>query len=96
MEIKQENNEQRGKFKAYIDHKEAGFLTYTWPTAEIMILDHTEVLEGFEGKGIGKKLVTHAANYAREHSKKIIPVCSFAKSIFEKVESIQDVLNHEY
>jgi predicted GNAT family acetyltransferase len=31
-------------------------------------------------------------NYARENKIKIIPLCPFAKSVFDKVEEIRDVL----
>ena len=92
MEIKQENNEKGGRFVAYVDNKEAGIMTYTWPMEDKFIIDHTEVYDGFEGMGIGKKLVTQAVVYAREHNKKIIPVCPFAKSVIQKVVALQDVL----
>ena len=41
---------------------------------------------------LGKKFLMHIADYARANNIKIIPLCPFAKSVFEKTESIEDVL----
>ena len=45
-----------------------------------------------EGKGFGKKMVTKAVEYARENHIKIIPLCPFAKSVFDKTPNFKDVL----
>jgi uncharacterized protein len=67
-------------------------MTYTWAGDSKFIIDHTEVNEGFNGKGVGKKLVLAAVDYARANNVKIIPLCPFAKSVFDKTEEIRDVL----
>jgi len=92
MEIQQINDTRRGYFEAIEDGKEAGKMTYTWAGDSKFIIDHTEVSEGFNGKGVGKKLVMAAVEYARTNNLKIIPLCPFAKSVFDKVEEIRDVL----
>lgn len=92
MKIQQVNNENKGFFKAVEDGKEAGKMTYSRAGEEKFIIDHTEVNPEFNGKGIGKKMVMAAVEYARENSLKIIPLCPFAKSVFEKTEEIRDVL----
>jgi len=92
MEIQQVNDTRRGYFEAVEDGKEAGKMTYTWAGDSKFIIDHTEVSEGFNGKGVGKKLVMAAVEYARTNNLKIIPLCPFAKSVFDKVEEIRDVL----
>ncbi|MET0943837.1 MAG: GNAT family N-acetyltransferase, partial [Flavobacterium sp.] len=74
------------------DGKEAGKMTYTWAGDSKFIIDHTEVNEGFNGKGVGKKLLMKAVEYARNNNLKIIPLCPFAKSVFDKTEDIRDVL----
>ena len=58
----------------------------------IMIIDHTEVKEVHKGEGIGTHLVTEAVNYARQHQMKILPLCSFARSIMKHNEEYQDLL----
>jgi len=92
MEIKQINDTRRGYFEAVEEEKQAGKMTYTWAGDSKFIIDHTEVNEEFNGKGVGKKLVMAAVEYARANNLKIIPLCPFAKSVFDKVEEIHDVL----
>ena len=92
MEIQQINDTRRGYFEAVEDGKQAGKMTYTWAGDSKFIIDHTEVNEEFNGKGVGKKLVMEAVEYARANNLKIIPLCPFAKSVFDKVEDIHDVL----
>lgn len=92
MEIQQINDERKGYFEALEDGKQAGMMTYTWAGDSKFIIDHTEVNEEFNGKGVGKKLVMAAVDYARTNNIKIIPLCPFAKSVFDKVAEIRDVL----
>jgi predicted GNAT family acetyltransferase len=92
MEIQQTNDTRRGSFDAIEDGKEAGKMTYTWAGDSKFIIDHTEVSPDFNGKGVGKKLVMAAVDYARANNVKIIPLCPFAKSVFDKTEEIRDVL----
>lgn len=92
MEIKQTNDTRRGYFEAIEEGIEAGKMTYTWAGDSKFIIDHTEVSPDFNGKGVGKKLVMAAVEYARTNNLKIIPLCPFAKSVFDKVEEINDVI----
>jgi len=92
MEINQINDIKRGHFEAVEDGKEAGKMTYTWAGDSKFIIDHTEVSDEFGGKGVGKKLLMATVDYARNNNLKIIPLCPFAKSVFDKDEDIRDVL----
>ena len=67
-------------------------MVYTMPSPNKMIIEHTEADTSLEGKGVGKQLVRTAVEYARNHDIKIIPLCPFAKSVFERVKEWQDVL----
>ena len=91
MEIQQFNRETKGFFKAVDNDKEAGRMTYSW-AGDKMIIDHTEVNPEFKGQGVGYKMVHAAVDYARENKIKIIPLCPFAKSVFDKKEELRDVL----
>lgn len=92
MEIQQINDVKRGYFEAIEDGKDAGKMTYTWAGDSKFIIDHTEVSPYFNGKGVGKKLLMAAVEYARTNDLKIIPLCPFAKSVFDKTPDIRDVL----
>lgn len=93
MEIQQINDTKKGYFEAVEDGKEAGKMTYTWAGDSQFIIDHTEVSPEFNGKGVGKKMLMAAVDFARKNNVKIIPLCPFAKSVFDKVEEIRDVLS---
>ncbi|MFM9910661.1 MAG: GNAT family N-acetyltransferase [Chitinophagaceae bacterium] len=67
-------------------------LVYTKPSADKMNIEHTEVDESLSGKGVGLQLVSTAVTYARTHSLKIIPLCPYAKSVFDKEPAFSDVL----
>lgn len=92
MIIEQINNEKKGAFKAMDNDIVAGELVYTWAGTDKFIIEHTEVDDNYAGKSIGKKLVMEAVKYARENKKKILPLCPFAKALFDKLPEIHDVL----
>lgn len=79
-------------FIAESDGKKAGEMTYSQAGNDKIIIDHTNVNPEFKGQGVGKLMVTAAVEYARENSVKIMPLCPFAKAVFDKNEDIQDVL----
>lgn len=67
-------------------------MTYSWAGADKIIIDHTEVNESLKGKGAGKELVGRAVEFAREKGLKIIPLCPFARNVFNKTPEYSDVL----
>ncbi|MFA6950395.1 MAG: GNAT family N-acetyltransferase [Lentimicrobiaceae bacterium] len=92
MEIQQFNSDAKGYFKAVENGIEAGRMTYSWAGKNKFIIDHTDVNPDFKGKNIGKQLVMASVHYARDAKVKIIPLCPFAKSVFDKTKDIKDVL----
>ncbi len=92
MEIKQIAQRHKGSFTAFDGDKEAGFITYTMAGSDKMILDHTEVNDEWRGQNIGKKIVFYIVDFARKNNMKILPLCPFAKAVFDRTKEIQDVL----
>ncbi len=92
LEVKQHNWETKGEFLATMEGQKAGLMTYSWAGEDRIIIDHTEVEPAYNGKGVGKELVYKAVEFAREKNLKIIPLCPFAKAMFQKNEDIRDVL----
>ena len=92
MEVKHEDNGYRGSFYFELDGNVEGEMTYVWSGPNKIIIDHTDVNPEFKGKNIGKQLVMKAVEYARENKLKIMPLCPFAKSVFDRNEDIRDVL----
>ena len=93
MEILHKDDGKKGMFYIEQNQQIVAEMTYVWAGDAKIIIDHTEVDESLNGKGIGKQMVEKAVNFAREKTIKIIPLCPFAKSVFDKVEEFKDVLN---
>ncbi len=91
-EVKSEINDRKGFFHIDINGKTEGKMTFVFAGPDKIIIDHTEVNEGNNGKGYGKKMVAKAVEYAREKGIKIIPLCPFAKKVFDKTPEFRDVL----
>ena len=92
LEVKQNNTKPKGEFVAMFDGQPAGLMTYSWAGEDKLIIDHTEVEPAYNGKGIGKAMVYKSVEFARDNNLKIIPLCPFAKAMFQKNKEIQDVL----
>lgn len=67
-------------------------MVFTKSPPDRMIIEHTEVDESLKGKKVGFQLVHRGVEYAREQGLKIIPLCTFARSVFQKTSEFSDVL----
>jgi predicted GNAT family acetyltransferase len=67
-------------------------MRYSFAGPGKMIIEHTEVDDAYEGKGLGRKLVTAGVDFARENHLKILPLCPFAKKLFDITPAFADVL----
>ena len=92
MEILQEDNGHKGSFFIEKENSTLAKMTYVWAGNGKIIIDHTEVDDQLRGTGAGKQMVMKAFDFAREKHIKIMPLCPFAKSVFDKLDSIKDVL----
>ena len=91
-EVQLRINDNKGAFYIEVDNKQEAMMTFVFAGEDKIIIDHTEVNPGNEGKGFGKKMVTKAVEFAREKGIKILPLCPFAKSVFDKTPEFKDVL----
>ncbi len=69
-------------------------MAYTWAGEGMFIIDHTDVSEDYRGQGICRQLLDAVVVFARWKNLKIIPLCPYAKSVFNKDPSIADVLKN--
>ncbi len=92
MDFIREDDGQNGVIKALNEEIQVGELTYTWSGSKRIIIDHTEVYQPHEGRGIGTKLVGAAVEFARENDIRILPLCSFARKVIENDMSARDLL----
>ena len=92
MDIIQEDDGKHGAFIARNGLERAGEMTYTWTGNTMLIIDHTDVDAAFKGQGVGRSMLDAAVAFARAKNIKILPLCPYAKSVFDKDNSIHDVL----
>ena len=92
MQVQHHNHNRGGKFFVTVDGEERAQMTYVHSGPGLIIIDHTEVDDSLAGKGIGKQLVAAGVAWARKENMQVIPLCPFAKAVFEKVPAYADVL----
>jgi uncharacterized protein len=92
MLIQHKHTDSKGLFFVQNDGNILAELVYTMPSADKMILEHTEVGDELRGQNVGYQLVHTAVEYARTHELKIIPLCPFANAVFKKKPEYADVL----
>ena len=92
MTIQHAHTDKGGSFYIGDSSSPTAQLVYHMEGEHKMIIDHTEVTEVHKGEGIGRQLVNEAANYARQHQIKILPLCSFARSVMKHSKEYEDVL----
>lgn len=93
MEIKQEDNPKNGSFYIEQDGKTVAKMTYIYAGSDKIIIDHTEVSDVLRGQSAGKKMVLEAVAFAEKNQLKIMPLCPFAKSVFDKNLALHHVLS---
>lgn len=81
----------KGAFVIDGDGKRLATMTYSVAGDEIVIIDHTEVDPSLRGTGAGQALVAAAVAWARDSSRRILPLCPFARSVFERTPEYADV-----
>ena len=89
--IRQVSSGHRGAFVVERAGQRLAELSYTVAGSRI-ILDHTQVDDSLRGTGTGAKLVAAAVQWARAEGHRLLPLCPFAKSVFEKTPAYADVL----
>jgi|TARA_R110000737_G_scaffold343954_1_gene370535 predicted GNAT family acetyltransferase len=92
MEVNQKEIERKGEFYVEENGEILAKMTYVWSGNDRIIIDHTEVSDKLRGTGAGKEMVYKAAKFAEERKISIIPLCPFAKSVFDKNKDLRHVL----
>jgi predicted GNAT family acetyltransferase len=93
LTVQREQQGHRGAFYVEQDGARAAELTFSAsPDGKLVMLDHTEVGTSLHGQGISRKLVEASVVWARQQEIKLVPVCPFARAIFENHPEFRDVL----
>lgn len=89
MDVTVRDVPDRKRYEAHLGDDLAGFLDYE-DTGHGIALVHTEVLDAFEGKGIGSALARYALDDLRDRNVKARVLCPFIKSWIERHPAYQD------
>ena len=89
--ITHEFSGHRGAFVWQEAGKRLAELAYTVAGSRV-ILEHTQVDDALRGRGAGRQLVQAAVEWARAENRRLLPLCPFARSVFEKTPEFADVL----
>lgn len=72
------------RFVAYNDDgQQLGEIVYE-PKDGDLLATHTRVGDAYRGQGIAEKLLDALAAHAEKEGKKIVPICSYVISAFER------------
>lgn len=74
---------ERRRYEALIDGELAGIAEYR-ASEGIVTFIHTQVMDGFEGKGVASGLLRAALDDVRAHDRKVRAVCPFVRGYLEK------------
>lgn len=77
------DNPEQSRYEIFVDDELAGFGEYKLRPGRLSLL-HTEVLDGFSGRGIARKLVVEELADARERGLAVLPFCSYVQSVIAK------------
>ena len=93
-DIRITNNAERHRYEAFAGDALAGYCEYNLLTDAIMFT-HTEVLEAFEGQGVGSTIAKHVLDTARSEGKHVIPVCQFIAAYLRRHPEEQDLVRED-
>lgn len=93
MDIQLEQSETKGAFYIGQNGERLAEMTFSRAGNNLIIIDHTEVSDKLRGTGAGKQLVEAAVTFARNNQLKVLPLCPFARAVFEKNKAYSDVLS---
>jgi predicted GNAT family acetyltransferase len=90
--VEHQEQDSKGAFYVQQGGKRIAEMTYSRTSETLIIIDHTEVDESLKGQGVGRQLLDALVAWVRSTNTKVIALCPFAKSQFDKDPSIRDVL----
>ncbi len=91
MHLEVTDNPDEQRYEVHADGELAGFTTYH-RRGERIALNHTEILDAFEGKGVGSALVARMLDDLRERKLEVLPFCPFVRGYIQRHPDYRDVV----
>ena len=88
------NNADQHRYEISVDGTLAGYAEYNLLEGAVLFT-HTEILEAFEGKGLGSKLARYALDDVRSKGVWAIPACKFIAGYIHKHPEYVDLVKPE-
>jgi predicted GNAT family acetyltransferase len=85
------DNAAQQRYEIRVDGELAGSLQYRSKPG-LIALNHTEVDDRFEGRGLGSKLAAFALGDAREHGLAVLPFCPFVNAYVQRHREYVDLV----
>jgi uncharacterized protein len=88
--IHHREHDGRGEFYIEREGRRVGELTYS-DASGAMVVGHTWIDPSLRGGRLAPNLVEAAVAFARRENRKIIPVCSYVRAVFNRSDQYADV-----
>ena len=92
LEIRHEERDAAGSFFVESGGQRLAELRYARTSPGAVVLEHTEVSQGLQGRGVGRKLVEAAVAWARRTGTRLAVECPYARTVLERNPALRDVL----
>ena len=85
------DNPTMNRFEITVDDQVAGVAEYERDGDRVVFI-HTEVFEGFKGRGLGGTLARKALDASRAAGHTVLPMCPFIRSYIDRHSEYDDLL----
>lgn len=85
----------RGRYHLLLGDVDVGYIEYDRVGDVSILIKHTEVLTGHEGRGYGSMLVQHALDHIRAQGRTVVPICPYALNWVRRHPEYHDVVREE-
>jgi uncharacterized protein len=88
------NNKNANRFETRVQD-ELAVLEYH-ASSNVMILNHTQVPQHLEGKGVGSFLIKHVLDEARATQFSVVPMCPFVAAYIRRHQEYRDLVPERF
>jgi predicted GNAT family acetyltransferase len=85
------DNADKHRYEASVDGELAGYVYYR-SGPDRLVLVHTEVMDEFEGHGVGSRLLAATLDDVRRRGLSVVPVCPFAAAFIDRHPEFADLV----